>query len=535
FRVYGLGDRVYWVDEVATSVRISGYTRAEVTAQLSDGVPRSPAELQQFLHPAPDLPLSQVLRALSQSPEHAPLYFLLAHAWTKLWGSGIVAVRSLSVLFSLVALGLIGRLTSQVFNSGQSGAIAITLLALSPFFVSYAQEARPYSLWSMTLLWSSLALWNAMGNASENQKQNAMGNITQQSTRRWLHYGLSLAVGLYTSLLTALVLLGQGLYVLGVGNRAQRRGFFQGAALAIALFLPWMLVVLSQWSTLQANTEWMHQPIGILPLMAIWFYNTSILLFDVPATLSPDLPTVAKLLTSALLVGIMAIALYCLIRRTSRPVWSFVMLFALPIPALLLGLDFIRNSQLSTAARYLLPFHLGMILVLSFYLTDLLRAKSLSRRQFGRGLMFCLVALCILSYGFQLQQPPKYQKSRNLHNRAIAALINQTTSKQTSSKTVAPRLIAEPAQAMDLVSLSLDLQPQTQIQIITPTGENWQGDRLSLEPCQPVFLLNPSTTLITSIENATNRPIQEAYRPQKLVPNELALSLWKASQSCPSL
>jgi Predicted membrane protein len=207
FRVYGLGDRVYWVDEVATSVRISGYTRAEVTAQLSDGVPRSPAELQQFLHPAPDLPLSQVLRALSQSPEHAPLYFLLAHAWTKLWGSGIVAVRSLSVLFSLVALGLIGRLTSQVFNSGRSGAIAITLLALSPFFVSYAQEARPYSLWSVTLLWSNLALWNAMGNGSENQKQNAMENITQQSTRRWLHYGLSLAVGLYTSLLTALVLL----------------------------------------------------------------------------------------------------------------------------------------------------------------------------------------------------------------------------------------------------------------------------------------------------------------------------------------
>ncbi|MFQ3626739.1 MAG: hypothetical protein SNJ81_04090, partial [Cyanobacteriota bacterium] len=51
FRMYGLGDRVYWVDEVATSVRISGYTRAEVTAQLSDGIPRTPGELQQFLHP----------------------------------------------------------------------------------------------------------------------------------------------------------------------------------------------------------------------------------------------------------------------------------------------------------------------------------------------------------------------------------------------------------------------------------------------------------------------------------------------------
>ncbi|MFQ3618029.1 MAG: glycosyltransferase family 39 protein, partial [Cyanobacteriota bacterium] len=173
FRMYGLGDRVYWVDEVATSIRISGYTRAEVTAQLSDGIPRTPGELQQFLHPAPDLSLAQVLRALSQSPEHAPLYFLLAHLWTKLWGSGVVAMRSLSVLFSLISLALIGQLASQLFNSAKTGAIATTLLALSPFFVSYAQEARPYSLWSATLLWSSLALWNAMGNAPENQKQNA--------------------------------------------------------------------------------------------------------------------------------------------------------------------------------------------------------------------------------------------------------------------------------------------------------------------------------------------------------------------------
>ncbi|MBF2084363.1 glycosyltransferase family 39 protein [Thermoleptolyngbya sp. C42_A2020_037] len=527
FRGYGLGDRVYWVDEVATSVRIAGYTRAEVTAQLSDGVPRTPADLQQFLHPAPDLPLTQVLRALVQSPEHAPLYFLLAHGWTKLWGSSIVAVRSLSVLFSLISLALIGRLASQLFNSAPAGAIATTLLALSPFFVSYAQEARPYSLWSVTLLWSSLALWNAMGYATENVKQNVFGNEMPHSLWRWLPYGFSMAVGLYTSLLTALVLLGHGLYVLWVGNRAQRHGFLQAAALAVGLFLPWILIVLSQWDTLQANTEWMRQPMGVLPLLAIWLYNTSILLFDVPATLSPDLPTVAKLLTSMLLVLLLAIALRHLIRRTPRPVWGFVVLFALTIPTLLLGLDFLRNSQLSTAARYLLPFHLGMILVLSFYLTDLLRAQSPSRQRLGRGLMLCLVALCFLSYGFQLQQPPKYQKSRNLHNRAIAALINQT-----ADQTIAPRLIAEPAQAMDLVSLSLDLQPQTQIQVIASMGENWRGDRLLLEPCQPVFLLNPSAALITRIQTETNQPVQETYRPQKLVPNELALSLWKVNQSC---
>ncbi|GAB4131436.1 MAG: hypothetical protein Fur0046_00420 [Cyanobacteria bacterium J069] len=535
FRVYGLGDRVYWVDEVATSVRISGYTRAEVAEQLSDGVPRSPAELQQFLHPAPDLPLRQVLRTLVQSPEHSPLYFLIAHAWTKLWSSSVVALRSLSLLFSLIALGLIGRLAGQLFNSAKTGAIATAFLALSPFFVSYAQEARPYSLWSVTLLWSSLALWNAMENpeenGEENAKQNSPGKVAHYFSRRWLYYGLSAALGLYTSLLMGLVLLGQGLYVLWVGDsrsdpsriRQQRRGWLQGAGLAAALFLPWVLVVLSQWETLQANTEWTRQPMGFLPLLAIWLYNTSVLLFDVPATLSPDLPTLAKLLTSILLVGIMAIALRTLQRHTPHQVWGFVLLFAFPIPALLLGLDILRNSQLSTAARYLLPFHLGMILALSFYLTHLLHAKSPSSRRFGQGLLCSLVALCILSYGFQLQQPPKYQKSRNLHNRAIATIINQMTT---------PRLIAEPAQTMDLVSLSLDLQPHTQIQIAASKGEHTPGNHLLLEPCQPLFLLNPSAELIAATQTSILGQVKEAYRPQKLVPNELALSLWQVNRQC---
>ncbi|NJL56951.1 hypothetical protein HC928_18710 [bacterium] len=56
FRVVGLGDRVYWVDEVATSIRVAGYTRAEIVAQLSDAPPRRAADLQQFLQLAPILP-----------------------------------------------------------------------------------------------------------------------------------------------------------------------------------------------------------------------------------------------------------------------------------------------------------------------------------------------------------------------------------------------------------------------------------------------------------------------------------------------
>ncbi|BAU44221.1 glycosyltransferase family 39 protein [Leptolyngbya sp. O-77] len=511
FRGYGLGDRVYWVDEVATSVRISGYTRAEVTTQLSDGVPRTPADLQQFLHPAPDLPLTQVLRALVQSPEHAPLYFLLAHGWTKLWGSSIVAVRSLSVLFSLISLALIRRLASQLFNSAPAGAIATTLLALSPFFVSYAQEARPYSLWSVTLLWSSLALWNAMRYATENVKQNVFGNEMQHSLRRWLTYGFSMAVGLYTSLLTALVLLGHGLYVLWVGNRAQRRGFLQAATLAVGLFLPWVFVVLGRWDTLQANTEWMRQPMGALSMLVVWLYSLVVLFFDAPVELGPAALVAAKFLTALLTLGAIALALWWTLRQPR--VGSFVAALLLPVPVILVALDLIRQGQASATSRYLIPVQLAVLIAIAGWLSV--------GRSWQRGVLAFLLTVSFLSGLSNLHHIPDYQKSRNRHNPEIAARVNQQPS---------PQIIAESRYALDLVSLSQFLKPDTRVQILSSAS-------MPPQQCEPFLLLNPSALLQQDIQQRDRPQITEVFRPKTLTDSDIYLSLWHVEnpdRSCPS-
>ncbi|QKD82573.1 hypothetical protein HPC62_10580 [Thermoleptolyngbya sichuanensis A183] len=527
FRGYGLGDRVYWVDEVATSVRISGYTRAEVTAQLSDGVPRTPADLQQFLHPAPDLPLTQVLRALAQSPEHAPLYFLLAHGWTKLWGSSIVAVRSLSVLFSLISLALIGRLASQLFNSATAGAIATMLLALSPFFVSYAQEARPYSLWSVTLLWSSLALWNAMGyvkgsmkqDVKQNVKQNAVGNEMPHSLRRWLTYGFSMAVGLYTSLLTVLVFLGHGLYVLGVGSsqcdpsrtRAQRCGFLQAATLAVGLFLPWVFVVLGRWDTLQANTEWMRQPMGALSMLVVWLYSLVVLFFDAPVELGPVSLVAVKFLTALLTLGAIALALRWTFQQ--QHVGSFVAALLLPVPVILVALDLIRQGQASATSRYLIPVQLAVLISVAGWLS--------AGRSWQRGVLAFLLTVSFSSGLSNLHHIPDYQKSRNRHNPEIAALVNQQP---------LPQIVAESRYALDLVSLSQFLKPDIRVQILSPAS-------MPPQRCEPFFLLNPSASLQQDIQQRDRPQITEVFRPKTLTDSDIYLSLWHVEnpdRSCPS-
>jgi len=74
-----------------------------------------------------------------------PLYWILAKAWSELFGSSEVGLRSLSVFLgvcSIPALGILGRkLLSQ-----KAGLIASGLLAVSPWAVALSNEARTYVL-----------------------------------------------------------------------------------------------------------------------------------------------------------------------------------------------------------------------------------------------------------------------------------------------------------------------------------------------------------------------------------------------------
>jgi uncharacterized membrane protein len=78
------------------------------------------------------------------------------------------------------------------------GWIAVLLVASSPFHVLYAQEAREYSLWTVTILLSSALL---------------LRSIRRKTKSSWATYALGLAVGLYTFPFTVFVMLGHGIYV----------------------------------------------------------------------------------------------------------------------------------------------------------------------------------------------------------------------------------------------------------------------------------------------------------------------------------
>ncbi|SDO28425.1 glycosyltransferase family 39 protein [Geodermatophilus sp. DSM 45219] len=90
------------------------------------------------------LPLPELLAALEQDGS-PPLYYLLLHGWTAVFGTSATAVRALSALISVATLPLAWHVTRRL--AGRRAAVAlVVLLATSPFLVRYASESRMYAL-----------------------------------------------------------------------------------------------------------------------------------------------------------------------------------------------------------------------------------------------------------------------------------------------------------------------------------------------------------------------------------------------------
>lgn len=502
FRLANLEQKVFWVDEVATAIRIAGYTKAELTATLADGTLHTPAELLAYQHLEPSTSLAATFAALKQSPEHAPLYFGLLRLWAQQFGSSVVALRSFSVLCSLLLIGAMYQL-GRMLISPKAGWVAAGLTAISPLLIAYGQEARPYSLWMLFLSLNSITLLKAL-----------QGN----RIRAWIWYALTLTMTLYTSLLTGIVTLGQIIYVWSMTQKSAQQRFGIALLAATAALLPWLGLMLQQWQTLQGNTTWMRLPLNGLAKLATWFYSVAILYFDVPVITNPIWIAAGTLICATIIVAIIIYAFYQLCRNTNSKTWLFIISLSFSMPIALVLLDLVSNSRYSTAPRYLLPFHLGAQLAVAYLITGWNKNKS---AQIKRAIVGFVIAVCLLSNLLHLNTSPRYLKTRNINNEAISRTINVT-----AQLNIRPLLVTEAQNTMDMLSLSHLLSSTTRIKILPTADLLAQFISEQNAHCRPIFLFNPSLEL-KQLQRNLNLPLEESYRPKLLFPGEFALSLWR--------
>ena len=103
----------------------------------------------------PTIGYAEVFERLTAESTHPPLYFWLTHWWLDLWLKGgelasLWMARSLSAIFGALAIPASFGLGWVAFRSRLTAHLAAVLMAISPYGVYLAQEARHYTL---TVLW----------------------------------------------------------------------------------------------------------------------------------------------------------------------------------------------------------------------------------------------------------------------------------------------------------------------------------------------------------------------------------------------
>jgi uncharacterized membrane protein len=488
FRFSHLDTKPYWFDEVSTSVQTSGYGDVGAQARLVTGMPISVAEIQATQYPASGTSVVGTVQGLAiKEPQLTPLYFMLSRWWVQLFGHSITAMRSLSAVLSVLTLPCLYWLCRELFRSKTAPWIALALFSVSPFHLIYAQEARPSSFWTLTLVLSSAVLLWAM-------RQGGIG--------RWLLYALTLVVGLYGHIFTLLVMLSHGLYValcqrLRFGRSLMAYGVASGVA--IAAFMPWIV-----WAVLPNRAVMASQsgPMSLPEMLKAGIRGFSLIFVDFSLNdTSPKLYYGLFLLLVVVLLGLIGYALYFVYRTPPPPTELFILTLTLTPLLLLIGSDILFGASRSVTARYLISTYIGIQLAITYWITAKLTGphRSLWRRQSYKLFTIALLGVGILSCMTYATSDSWWNKTNGVSNRQMADIINQTAQ---------PVLVSN-AYFVELVTLSYELDPKVKVLIVPektlPSIPYGFSD---------IFLLTPTPATLDSLK--------PDFRVTPIAPN-----LWK--------
>lgn len=213
-RLYGLGERPLWLDEIYTLKRAA-------------------------------MPLGELI-ADAIVNLHSPLYFVFV-SWLLPLGTTEWMLRLPSAVFGAVAAGMTGAV-GRIVGGERVGAVAGLLMALSPYQVLYGQEARSYALLTCLVV---IALWALVRLAAD--PVSAARPLWRRDALHgpWTAYVLGTATALNTLNAAAPWLLAANLAAVAIVAAAGParwpfvRQWLLAQAAIVLLWLPYLLIALA--------------------------------------------------------------------------------------------------------------------------------------------------------------------------------------------------------------------------------------------------------------------------------------------------
>jgi uncharacterized membrane protein len=507
FRLSNIDRKVYWHDEVFTSLVISGYTLAEVNQEIDNGAVINAQDLQKYQHSNPERGVIKTVSSLAiDEAQLPPLYFVMVKLWVNLFGNSITTIRSLSVILGLLILPGIYWLCLELFESSTVAWIAVALIAGSPFQVLCGQEARMYSLHALNIVLSSASLLKA----------------TRLPTKlNWLIYVATIILGIYTHLLFSLVLAVHGFYVLinyGLKSRKIFLAYLISSLVSLLFFVPWLIVMTIRIPIINSKLNWLTETTPLFKIIINWVINFSRTLVDLKSNTNLEQPVdyIYWLIVSGLSLLLLMYAVYYLYRNSSKKEFYFILLLMV-VPALSLAVpDLLLGGSRSTHIRYAIATYLGCNLAFAylFAMNIVVNRNKLDKKQqsLWSFLLMIVISLGLISSVVNLQQYSWWNKYLSSDNLPISRVINSERSSIV--------ICTECTMGMgfgNLVSLSYHLNNQVKIQLFK------QLDLAKIpENFEHVFVFNPSPALQEEIQSKSNLKLENLYQNN--------LSLWQLKQ-----
>ncbi|MBE9192373.1 glycosyltransferase family 39 protein [Gloeocapsopsis crepidinum LEGE 06123] len=479
FRFINLDQKVYWYDETITSLRIAGYRQTEVVQQIFDDKEISVQTLQKYQKVNPKTTLLATTYSLAtEAPQHPPLYFLAAQFWTQWLGDSVTTMRSLSALISILIFPCLYWLCLELFGSSLTGWMAIALIAVSPFHVLYAQEAREYSLWTVTTLLSSTALLRAM-------------RLKTKSS--WRVYAVTIAAGLYSFTFSLFIVTGHSIYIITTEKfrltKIVKASLF-ACFIGLLAFSPWILIIIIHLLAVGDISGWTAINLPLSSLIKEWFINFSSIFFDLNFRHNN-----VYLTLPILILEIYSIYFVC--KKSPQKAWLFILtLVGVTAIALVLP-DLLWGGRRSSVSRYFIPCYLGIHLSVAYLIATQITSTSFPQRKIWQIITAMLILCGILSCAISSQSVVWWNKYDSYDNPQVARTLNQANR---------PLLISDPGVSFGYVlSLSYLLAPEVKLQLFTePSVTEISTD------AQNIFLYRPSQKLRNQLETKyTVVPIKE--------------------------
>ncbi|MEG4083592.1 glycosyltransferase family 39 protein [Microcoleus sp. POL10_C6] len=521
FRFANLDRKFYWIDETYTSLRVSGYTEVKIIKEISYQKITSPADLQKYQQINSENTLRDTLNSLAtEDPQHPPLYYVLARYWAQWFGSSVAAMRSLAAVISLLVFPAIYWLAWELFESSAVAWMAIAIFAISPYHILFAQEARQYSLWTLTTILSSAALLRAMRSG---ENQNAVPLVLS-----WALYAGTATLGFYTHLLFVCVAAAHAIYVAVIANWRDVKTFisyYVASLIALSGFMPSLVNTVENFNQVRSTTAWAEQT-NYLRLVSRWVGSVSIAFFDIGIDGTANPTELALLIPVGIMIlALVGYAIYYLCRQTPKRVWLIVLLLIATTALFLAVPDIIKGGRRSANPRYLVPCYVGIQLAVAYLLCTKIsnNLEKFKQQKLWKIVIVAVFSAGIISGGVSSQADIWWNKGSGwLRALEVAGTVNQASN---------PLFISD-ANIAYIMPLSYYLEPKVKLLIeprcYTSCYKNRELAKKKPQPPQipggfsELFLYRPSSTLRSAIQ-------QQNYQIDPADTN-VELNLWKLTK-----